>query len=888
MVIRLQSSLGRSLKRIDSEELNIKGLVLATVSKINYKYQTVEVKTSGVTLGSKAGDDGKLAVPYPKQFSGKTPEGSIFGSKPLITEGSTVLIGFINDDINNPIILNVYSDNTSNIMINTNPLIGGKMSNDDVYKYSSALYNILPDLTYTYKDGEGTSVKTFNGKTFLSITSGEKEKPQATDFYTGTDYQDLFTSYYGNKTLIEPRIQKAPNMLFKHQGLYFDSGEADNHVTTLFISERGDIRTSVMDKETQKRTTQEMTHDGSYRVIQQNDDLLLDTSQVWVEFGINQDNQFYIKNPKQEFQFTDEGIYVNGNPLLDNLDESVADSVKMLEEVQKQLDEINYLLEGVGKENLAELIRETKNSIEVSKKASTDVQAMNNQVSQVSSRTEGIIKQFQDFRDQTFKSFYEDTSKVINEFNQNFPTMKTDVSNIKNNVNTIINTKIPTIEQSIKDIKGAQDVTNLTTNFNTLKSTVDLINSKTIPDINKKVDTKADKTYVDKIQDKVNHITGETVGALLQLSSNVTIPHNKYTTINFDTVIYNNSEFWDTTNTSRLVIPKGVSKVKVSANTLWVSNATGQRMLRILKNGTYSLGLPYTRDVAISTSPSNVTSAIIPVKEGDYFELEVFQDSGNSLDLRTDPYTWFSIEATELDTGYTSDDFMVIGHRGATGYDEEHTIKSYQLALDKGADYIELDLQLTKDNKLVCMHDSTIDRTTTGTGKISEMTLSDIQKYTTKGGEKIPSLEDVLKYFGKKVNYYIETKRPFDANMDKELLTQLKKYGLIGIGTNKYQVIIQSFAKESLVNIHNQFSNIPLVYLTSTISNAIIDEVYNSGFYAVAPTYTVLTKDVVTYAHSKGLKVHTWTVNTVDDMKTVINMGVDGMFTNYLDEYKKI
>ncbi|MGI4292170.1 glycerophosphodiester phosphodiesterase, partial [Klebsiella pneumoniae] len=84
------------------------------------------------------------------------------------------------------------------------------------------------------------------------------------------------------------------------------------------------------------------------------------------------------------------------------------------------------------------------------------------------------------------------------------------------------------------------------------------------------------------------------------------------------------------------------------------------------------------------------------------------------------------------------------------------------MALDKGADYIELDLQLTKDNKLLCMHDSTIDRTTTGTGKVGDMTLSYIQtNFTSLNGEPIPSLDDVLNHFGTKVKYYIETKRPF-------------------------------------------------------------------------------------------------------------------------------
>lgn len=459
MVVRFQSSMGRSLKRVDSDDLNVKGLVLATVSKINYKYQSVEVKVNNLTLGSHIGDDGSLAVPYPKSFIGRTPEGSVFGTKPLITEGSVVLIGFLNDDINSPIILSVYGDNEQNKMINTNPLDGGKFDTDSVYKYSSALYEILPSLNYKYDDGEGTSIKTFNGKSFFSMTSGEEEKPQATDFYTGTEYQDLFTSYYGNKTLIEPRIQKAPNMLFKHQGVFYDDGTPDNHITTLFISERGDIRASVLNTETQKRTTQEMSSDGSYRVIKQDDDLMLDEAQVWIEYGISEDNKFYIKNDKHKFEFTDEGIYIDDKPMLENLGDSIEDAMKNLQDVQEQLEEINYLLEGVGKENLAELIESTKESIEASNKATSDVIRLSTQISEVSGRTEGIITQFQKFRDETFKDFYDDVSPVITEVNQNFPGMKTDVNTLKTRVNNIENTEIPGINTKIEDLK--QQISNI-------------------------------------------------------------------------------------------------------------------------------------------------------------------------------------------------------------------------------------------------------------------------------------------------------------------------------------------------------------------------------------------------------------------------------------------
>ncbi|WBF81249.1 hypothetical protein FMLHJGGC_00198 [Staphylococcus phage BSwM-KMM1] len=80
-----------------------------------------------------------------------------------------------------------------------------------------------------------------------------------------------------------------------------------------------------------------MSSDGSYRVIKQDDDLMLDEAQVWVEYGISEDNKFYIKNDKHKFEFTDDGIYIDEKPMLENLGDSIEESMKNLEEIQKNL-----------------------------------------------------------------------------------------------------------------------------------------------------------------------------------------------------------------------------------------------------------------------------------------------------------------------------------------------------------------------------------------------------------------------------------------------------------------------------------------------------------------------------------------------------------------------
>ncbi len=178
-----------------------------------------------------------------------------------------------------------------------------------------------------------------------------------------------------------------------------------------------------------------------------------------------------------------------------------------------------------------------------------------------------------------------------------------------------------------------------------------------------------------------------------------------------------------------------------------------------------------------------------------------------------------------------SDEFLIIGHRGASAYAPEHTIKSYELAKQLGADYIEIDLQMTKDNVLVAMHDNTVDRTTNGKGFVHSYTLSELQKldagswfneshpqYAEPSNQHltVPTLEEIFQHFGKSVNYYIETKSPSEyPQMEEKLLSLLNKYHLIKSSSSLPPVIIQSFSSRSLKKIHKLEPSIPLIQLLS-------------------------------------------------------------------------
>jgi glycerophosphoryl diester phosphodiesterase len=152
---------------------------------------------------------------------------------------------------------------------------------------------------------------------------------------------------------------------------------------------------------------------------------------------------------------------------------------------------------------------------------------------------------------------------------------------------------------------------------------------------------------------------------------------------------------------------------------------------------------------------------------------------------------------------------IIIGHRGASGHAPEHTFASYDRALEIGVDYIEQDLQMTRDGVLVVMHDPTLDRTTSGSGAVIEYSLEDVQRLDAGSwfdaafaSERVPTLRQVFERYGMAANYYIETKNPDEApGMEEALLALIDEFGLRAGAVERWQVLIQSFSRASLLKI---------------------------------------------------------------------------------------
>lgn len=243
-------------------------------------------------------------------------------------------------------------------------------------------------------------------------------------------------------------------------------------------------------------------------------------------------------------------------------------------------------------------------------------------------------------------------------------------------------------------------------------------------------------------------------------------------------------------------------------------------------------------------------------------------------------------------------EIKIISHRGASGYAPEHTILSYQMGENMHGDFIEIDLQMTRDGKLIAMHDETVDRTTSGEGAVKDFTLQQIRELDAGGwfnkkypqyakpeyaGAKVPTLEEVFQKFGKKNSYYIETKsHELYPGMENELLRLIKKYDI-----NKDRLLVQSFNPLSLLTIHEIDRSIKLVQLLTYKTEAMITDAEMKAIkrYAagIGLNHLYLNKEYVQRVINNGLEIYTYTVNDKETMKTLIDWGITGIFTDFPD-----
>jgi len=240
----------------------------------------------------------------------------------------------------------------------------------------------------------------------------------------------------------------------------------------------------------------------------------------------------------------------------------------------------------------------------------------------------------------------------------------------------------------------------------------------------------------------------------------------------------------------------------------------------------------------------------------------------------------------------------MIAHRGASALVPENTPAAILTALELGAEWVETDVHLTRDNQLVCIHDETLDRTTNGSGLVREMDLAEIKRLDAgswfyrpgakapweRGWLGVPTLAEVLDFTRGRATLLIHLKRPdLYADLEQRLLDGLREAGVLDGADDNREVTLQSFSVGSMRLLALLAPEIPRIQLIPPSSAAIPEHALDDAArYAqgVAPSRTSVTPEFVAAAHDRGLTVSPYTVNAPGEMRRLIRAGVDGIITD--------
>lgn len=227
----------------------------------------------------------------------------------------------------------------------------------------------------------------------------------------------------------------------------------------------------------------------------------------------------------------------------------------------------------------------------------------------------------------------------------------------------------------------------------------------------------------------------------------------------------------------------------------------------------------------------------------------------------------------------------LVGHRGASGEYPENTLLAFDKALEQGADALEFDVRLTAEGAPVVIHDSTVDRTTDGSGDVRALTLAELHALDAGSGERVPTLAQVLERYPD-TPFIVEIKEVAAARPAAEVLTRHAAARRVVVGSF-LQSALRPFGGPAF---HRSASRreTALFWAASRVGRAPA----GTGFQAFAAPerhrrMTVVDRRFVTAARRRGKPVHVWTVDQLEDARRLRSLGVAGIITNYPERMRE-
>jgi len=197
----------------------------------------------------------------------------------------------------------------------------------------------------------------------------------------------------------------------------------------------------------------------------------------------------------------------------------------------------------------------------------------------------------------------------------------------------------------------------------------------------------------------------------------------------------------------------------------------------------------------------------------------------------------------------------LIGHRGASGYEPENTLRSLSRAFRDGANAVELDLRATADGRIVVIHDRTLDRTTDGEGRVDELGFQEIRSLDAGDGERIPTFDEVLDLArGSGGTIFAEVKV---RGFEEEILSAVHEKGA-------EDIVVFFGIRAAIERIHDLDPSMPCTY---------------PGNFRVG--VSPLTRENITEMHDRDLALIHGDIDDESEMSRLIDLGLDGIITNY-------
>jgi glycerophosphoryl diester phosphodiesterase len=220
-----------------------------------------------------------------------------------------------------------------------------------------------------------------------------------------------------------------------------------------------------------------------------------------------------------------------------------------------------------------------------------------------------------------------------------------------------------------------------------------------------------------------------------------------------------------------------------------------------------------------------------------------------------------------------------IGHRGAAGHAPENTIAAIHKGISLGADFVEVDVQSTRDGRLVVMHDNLVDRTTDGTGLVSDLTWDELQLLDAGNEERVPSLEAALAAANGHAGVMLEAKAP---GIGQAIYRAVRASAFSG------PVIYASFLHAEILEIHkiDPLARTMALMECVPLSGAAFAREANATLVGLALDFA--TAEFIATLHDAGLDVWLYTVNDPRQIQRAIDLGADGIISDYPDRVPKI